>query len=137
MNRALSRLVPAVALAIALSGCASSDALRSGAQEIKNTDIEFQLSYFGVMANAKGEASKLLLKHPRLARAPILEALCDPKRYVAAHYILTVAQGKSVQVSSSTWNGLLVDFSPMGPPLIPDQRLEIASKWGNRGCPGA
>src|SRR5687767_7202188 len=97
----------------ALSGSAADDSrVREAVAQIKNSDVDFQGEYPGIVEYISG-ASKEVGKIGVGAVPFLYEALKDPNRYVAAHVLLTHLVLKKRKLGTKDWNHLVIDdFGP-------------------------
>lgn len=114
----------------ALSVSAAEDSrVREAVARIKNSDVDFQGEYPGIMTYVSG-ASKEINKIGVEAVPFLYEALKDPNRYVAAHVLLTNIVLKKFVLSSKHWNHLVIDdFGPASNRTVKDQRVAIDKFW--------
>jgi hypothetical protein len=100
---------------------------------MRNADITWDGTPFGLMATVDGAASKELLALGAGARPALILALDDPERYAAAHVLLThleMYEGKSIDNSAAEWNHLRVNLLANGTiQLYPEQRAELKAFW--------
>jgi hypothetical protein len=130
MNR-----VSCLLLATLLAGCSLKPTgdIERAASELRNSDITWDGTYFGLEARVSGEPARYLAAHPDASRPHLLAALEDPERFAAAHVLLSLAAGIPSLTSSTTqFNGLVVSLGPNGVEIRPEQRRELQAFWHAR-----
>ena len=123
---ALIVLLPGSALSLF---SAEDSRVREAVARIKNSDVDFQGEYPGIVERISGASAEV--KKIGVEAVPSLyEALKDPSRYVAAHVLLTQIVLKKWVLSSKDWNHLVVDsFGPASDRTVKDQRASIGRFW--------
>lgn len=102
--------------------------LQAEAKRLSNGDIEWTGSTIGLVPVPRGEPARILAQAGNAAIAPLLWAVEDPARFVAAHVLLTISSGEPFE--TLPWNGLIVDIEPDGTVVIPPGQHEaISAKW--------
>ena len=132
LGAARCRLLGLVA-AIGIVGLACSEKPDRASQlvaQIRNSDITWDGTYFGLMPRIDGRSSREVLAFGSASEPALLKALGDVERFAAAHVLLTHLNGGSVETSGAAWNGLRVELSADGSvTLDPEQRAELKAHW--------
>jgi hypothetical protein len=82
----------------------------------------------GLVPTIVSDSARELLDSGDAAVPPLVGALEDPARFVAAHVLLTVLSG--VEHGTTPWNGLHVDLAADGRAEVDEsQRGELARRW--------
>lgn len=100
------------------------------AREIRNTDIQWDGTYVGLMPRLATERANRLLTLGEAAIPSLLAALDDAERFAAAHVLLTRISGVEFEAGAGQYNGLRVELLANGAAkLDPAQRAELAARW--------
>lgn len=117
------------------AGCAQ-EAMNDGddplalVRELRNSDVRWDGTPFGLMPAVEGDAAKRLMSLGEPAAPVLREALDGPDKFAAAHVLLTFIEKTQWELSSSHWNGLRVDLYADGTTdLHPEQINEIVAMW--------
>jgi hypothetical protein len=99
------------------------------AAELRNEDIHWEGSYFGLQPALVGQPAKLLADlHGESVVASLVRCLDNPEAFAAAHVLLTMISG--VEHATIPWNGLVVDLKADGRAQIDfAQRIVLAERW--------
>lgn len=97
---------------------------------ISNDDIAWEGTLLGLQPMVKGEESRRLLALGREAVPGLRAALAHPDKYAAAQVLLTLIEGKEVEVSATHWNGLRVSLTADGRAVPGEGQMdEIRKRW--------
>lgn len=125
-------LIAAVFLALGcgtLQRATGPDAFGLAAQ-LRNSDIEWDGNTVGLWPSVHGDVARQLLDLGSGATQALVGALADPKRFAAAHVLLTRIAKKGHRISASEWNGLRVTLHADGTKdLHPGQIEDIRRMW--------
>jgi len=108
----------------------SSDDVLHLAKRIQNSDIQWDGDYWGLKPSVKGPAKELLARRSEKRIPALIDALKNPKRFVAADVVLTEISGIKKQTTAISWNGLHVELLADGRVLIPEeQQPALIQQW--------
>ena len=96
--------------------------------EMSNDDIEWDGNWLGLWPSLSQRANSIA-DHGEAAIPYLREALKDPRRYVAAHVLLSQLSKEPFCFSASRYNTLRVTLWADGRTEIPDQRASIEELW--------
>ncbi len=97
---------------------------------LSNTDIRWDGTLVGLAPTVVSDSARKLLVLGEVAIPPLLSALDQDSKFVAAHVLLTLISG--VEYHPVPWNGLKVDLLPDGQVKFDaGQRFELARRWRN------
>lgn len=100
------------------------------ARELRNADIRWDGTYFGIMPQLATERAQRLLLLGEAAIPALLAALDDQERFAAAHVLLTEISGVEFAASAGQYNGLKVELPASGAATLdPAQRAELTARW--------
>ena len=93
-----------------------------------NDDVRWDGTLDGLQPTLAGDAARQLVDAGAAAIPPLIGALDDESRFVAAHVLLTLLSG--VEHATAPWNGLEIELPAEGEPRIdPRQRFGLARRW--------
>src|ERR1051325_3917689 len=78
-------------------------------EQLGDADVRWDGSYAGLLPAVAGDAGRQLLDAGDGAIPPLIDALDDESRFVAAHVLLTLLSG--VEHATAPWNGLDVELT--------------------------
>ena len=98
---------------------------------LKNSDIRWDGTLIGLFPRITGEEAHELLALGEEAVPPLIDALDDESKFVAAHVLLTLLSDDEYE--TSPWNGLEIELGADGEPRVdPARRFELAKRWRAR-----
>jgi len=97
---------------------------------IRNESIGWNPSFFGLMVEVNGTDEKWVLHTKSNPDRYLLEALEDPKRWIAAHVLLTLRHDSTwTGYTEEQWNGLEVIFHADGRVEIDENQQPAIRKY--------
>jgi hypothetical protein len=98
--------------------------------DMKNSDVFWSGTYFGIMPTKLIGASLLLLHVQEDINALLIDALIDEDKYVAAHVLLTARTSNSIPAVRGGYNGLKVQLNSDGSGSFDGNNLlELQKFW--------
>lgn len=125
----------------------AEDRAKAAARRVRNSDVAWHGGVLGLTPQLQGEASTLASSLGEPLVAPLLDALADPERFVAAHVLLTKLTGEyelirplpGVAQAGKRWNGLRVQLHADGSVTYDPDDIPILQRrwheWHNRPRP--
>jgi hypothetical protein len=109
---------------------ASATITNTAVAAIKNSDITWNGTTFGLFPIVEGASKKVLRKRLEKVVPSLFQALKDKDRFVAAHVILTQMLDNDYPSSAAEWKGLQVALYADGKTEIPvEQRAGLVRQW--------
>lgn len=104
------------------------DSLARASRGLTNADIRWDGTTFGLVPTVVGASARRLLAAGEASVPPLVHAVEDEARFVAAHVVLTLVSG--VDHQAIPWNGLEVGLEADGRVEVDAaQRFELARRW--------